>query len=57
MMGTIEYFTNFLQKIGTPNFLTIGITLIIIWLLISGLRKGLKRRNRDKESEKNGNGD
>ena len=57
MMETIEYFTDYLQKIGTPNFLAIGITLIVIWLLISGLKKGLKRRNRDKESEKNGNGD
>jgi hypothetical protein len=57
MMETIEHFTDFLRRIGTPNFLAIGIIIVVIWLLISGFRKGLKRRNRDKEPEKNGNGD
>jgi hypothetical protein len=57
MMETIEHFTDFLRRIGTPNFLAIGIIIIVIWLLISGFRKGVKRRGRDKESEKNGNGD
>ena len=57
MMETIGYFTDFLRKIGTPNFLAVGIIIIVIWLLISGFRKGVKRRNRDKEPEKNGNGD
>jgi hypothetical protein len=56
-METIEHFTDFLRKIGTPNFLAIGIIIIVIWLLISGFRKGLKRRNQDKEPGKNGNGD
>jgi hypothetical protein len=56
MMETIEYFTDFLRKIGAPNFLAIGIVIIVIWLLISGIRKGLKRGGRDKESEENGNG-
>ena len=57
MMETIGYFTDFLRKIETPNFLAVGIIIIVIWLLISGFRKGVKRRNRDKEPEKNGNGD
>jgi Na+/H+ antiporter NhaD/arsenite permease-like protein len=57
MMDTIEHFSDFLRKIWAPNFLAIGIVIIVIWLLISGFRKGLKRRNRDKEPEKNGNGD
>jgi hypothetical protein len=52
MMETIEYFSDFLKKIGAPNFLAIGIVIIVIWLLISGLRKGLRKRSgRDKESQ------
>ncbi|MGA2318481.1 MAG: hypothetical protein ABSG71_19200 [Thermodesulfobacteriota bacterium] len=53
MMETIEYFSDFLRKIGAPNFLAIGIVIIVIWLLISGFRKGLKRGGRDKETQKN----
>ena len=49
MMETIEYFSDFLRKIGVPNFLAIGIVIIVIWLLISGFRKGLKKGGRDKE--------
>ena len=51
MMETIEYFTNFLGKIGIPNFLAVGIVIVVIWLLISGIRKGWKRGGRDKEPE------
>jgi len=53
MMETIEYFSDFLRKIGASNFLAIGIVIIVIWLLISGLRKGLKRGGRGKKSQKN----
>jgi Na+/H+ antiporter NhaD/arsenite permease-like protein len=49
-MDTIEQFSDFLRKLGTPNFLAIGIVIIVIWLLISGLRKGLRRRGRDQEN-------
>jgi hypothetical protein len=59
-MDTIEYFSDFLRKIGAPNFLVIGIVIIVIWLLISGFRKGLKRRDRDKgpaQNEENKNED
>jgi Na+/H+ antiporter NhaD/arsenite permease-like protein len=52
MMETVEYFSDFLRKIGAPNFLAIGIVIIVIWLLISGFRKGLKRRGGNKESQK-----
>ena len=52
-METIEYFQDFLRKIGAPNFLTIGIVLIVLWLLISGIRKGLKRGKRGADSEDN----
>jgi len=54
-METIEYFSDFLRKIGVPNFLAIGIVIIVIWLLISGLRKGLKRGGdkRPQEDEEN----
>jgi hypothetical protein len=57
MMETIEYFSDFLRKIGVPNFLVIGIIIIVLWLLISGLRKGLKRGGdkgpREDEENKN----
>jgi len=49
MMETVEYFSDFLRKIEAPNFLAIGIVIIVIWLLISGLRKGLKKGGRNKE--------
>jgi Na+/H+ antiporter NhaD/arsenite permease-like protein len=57
MMETIEYFSDFLRKIGVPNFLAIGIVIIVIWLLISGVRKGLKRdRDKGKGPEENHKG-
>jgi len=58
-METIESFSDFLRKIGAPNFLAIGIVIIVLWLLISGLRKGLRRgRGRqDKSSDENGKAD
>jgi len=51
-METVEYFSDFLRKIGAPNFLAIGIVLIVLWLLISGIRKGLRKEQR-KENEEN----
>jgi hypothetical protein len=51
MTETIEYFSQFFRKIGGRNFLTIGIAIIVMWLLISGFKKGLKRGERDKDSE------
>lgn len=50
-MDTIESFSEFLKKIGAPNFLAIGIALIVLWLLISGVVKGMKKRRNDKDSE------
>jgi len=52
-MDTIEHFSDFLRKIGAPNFLAIGIVIIVAWLLISGFVKGLKRRARNKGREDN----
>ena len=57
MTETIEYLSHFLKKLGTPNLLAIGIAIIVIWLLISGFKKGLKRGGRDKGSKGNGNGE
>ena len=51
-METVEYFSDFLRKIGAPNFLAIGIVLIVLWLLISGFRRGLKKGKQGNESEK-----
>ena len=52
-METIEYLQDFLRKIGTPNFLVIGIVLILLWLLISGIRKGLRKGKQKNENEGN----
>ncbi len=52
MLETVEYFSDFLRKIGAPNFLAIGIVLIVLWLLISGLRRGLRKGEDSKESKK-----
>jgi hypothetical protein len=57
MMETIEYFSDFLRKIGTPNLLAIGIVIIVVWLLTSGLIKGLRKGRRDKGSQENNNED
>ena len=56
-MDRIEHFSDFLTKIGAPNFLAIGIVIVVLWLLISGLRKGLKKVKRDKDSKGNENGE
>ncbi len=53
-METVEYFSDFLNKIGAPNFLAIGIVLIVLWLLISGIRKGLKGGQRDDGPDQEG---
>jgi hypothetical protein len=45
-MDTIEHFSDFLRGIGAHNFLALGIAVIVLWLLISGLRKGLKKKNK-----------
>jgi len=52
MMETIEYFSDFLRRTGTPNFLAIGIVIIVIWLLISGFVRGIRKRRQDKGSQK-----
>ena len=57
MMDTIEYFSEFLRKIGAPNFLAVGIVVIVLWLLISGLLKGLRRRGQNKGSKGENNGE
>jgi hypothetical protein len=58
-METIEYFSDFLRKIGGVNFLAVGILLMVIWLLISGFRTGLRKRrgNRDLNDEDKKNGE
>jgi len=54
-VDAIEHFLDFLRKIGATNFLSIGIVIIVLWLLILGLRKGLKKGNPDKKHEDNNN--
>jgi hypothetical protein len=50
-MDTVEFFNQFLRKIGAPNILAIGITVIVIWLLISGIRKGIKGKEKGEDTE------
>jgi hypothetical protein len=51
MTETISYLLNFLKKLGTLNLLAIGIAAIVVWLLLSGFTKGLRRGRRDRDSE------
>jgi hypothetical protein len=52
MTETIQSFSDLLKKMGTLNLLAIGIAVLVVWLLLSGFRKGLKRGGRDKNSGK-----
>ena len=52
-MDTIEHFSDFITKIGAHNFLAIGIVIVVLWLLISGFVKGLKRRGQNEEPQDN----
>ena len=56
-METIGYFSDFLRKIEAVNFLAIGIVLMVIWLLISGFRKGLRKKRGDRDSNGNDEGE
>jgi len=48
-MKVWEYLLDFSVKILAPNFLKIGLIVVGICLLISGLRKGLRKASRKKE--------
>lgn len=50
-MDTVEYFYDFLNKIGAPNILALGIAVIVIWLLVSGIRKGLKSHQQEEDED------
>ena len=52
MMETIEAFSDFLRKIGVPNILAIAIVLMVLWLLVSGLLKGLRRKGESPDPDK-----
>ena len=54
LMETIETFSDFLRKTGTPNLLAIGIVVIVIWLVVSGLRKGWRRKHDRENSDEDG---
>jgi hypothetical protein len=54
-METVEHFSDFLRKIGAPNLLAIGIVVIVLWLLISGIRKGLRKGKHGRESDEKKN--
>lgn len=55
MTEMFESLSHALRKIGSLNLLAIGIAVIVLWLLISGLKKGLKKEGREKDSGGNDN--
>ncbi len=57
MTGAIEYISRVFRELGTLNLLVIGIAIIVVWLLISGFKRGLKRGGRDKDPEGNARGE
>jgi len=57
MTEMFESLFHALRKIGSLNLLAIGIAVIVLWLLISGLKKGLKKEGREKDSGGNDNGE
>jgi hypothetical protein len=50
-MEPLGYFSDLFRKIGTPNFLMIGVVILILWLLLSGIKKGLRKKESDQRSE------
>jgi len=54
-METIESFSEFLRKIGVPNFLAVGVVIIVLWLFVSGLSKGLKKGRKKDRTPEDGN--
>jgi hypothetical protein len=57
MAKMIEYFSDFLKRRTIPNFLVYGIIIIVIWILISGFVKGLRKRRQNKNSIENSKDD
>ena len=39
----IHSLLDFITRMGTHHFLVLGIVILVLWLLISGVRKGLKK--------------
>jgi hypothetical protein len=52
-MDTIEHYLHSFVSIVAHNFLAIGVTIIVFWLLVSGLRKGLKKSRGEKDPHEN----
>ncbi len=49
MMDAMEHFYHFLSRFSVHHFLAIGIAIVVIWLVISGFKKGLKKERREEE--------
>lgn len=50
-METVEGFSDFLRKIGATNFLAIAIVVLVLWLVLSGVIRGLRKKRDRKEEE------
>lgn len=57
MEKMVEYFSDVLKGRTIPNFLVYGIIIIVIWILISGFVKGLRKRRQNKNSIQNSEDD
>jgi len=51
MMETVEAFSDFLRKIGAPNILAVAIVLMVLWFVVSGLLKGLRKKIEPSQSD------
>jgi hypothetical protein len=50
----IETLSDLLRKLGAHYLLVLGIVIIVLWLLISGFRRGWKKReDREKGDDQN----
>ena len=56
-MRAWQYLSDFWVRVLAPNFLKIGLIVVVIWILISGLRKGLRKKSPDNDSEENNDRD
>lgn len=52
LMETVEGFSEFLRKIGAPNFLAVGLVILVLWLLLSGVIRGLRKKGDHEDEEK-----
>ena len=51
MMERLRLSRIFLRKIGAPNILAVAIVLMVLWFVVSGLLKGLRKKIEPSQSD------